>query len=256
MRVVVRLDLSRQMIETSSWSTSTNAWNALSAEQPTDPSRQRSRTCGPPRSTPPATARPAPPRRSGDGGRSAPRWSRRIGAARAPGRMARPADRRAAGFTTHATLERPDGSQVEWTSRRHRKGLGLRLPDGHRLGRWSNAGAVERSAEPVDGRALRHRLGVLRRSGRCRCTSTTSSPTVLGATFFVGSIFFTTAAYLQFHETLAAPGGVLADSAGPGRLASLVGWTPRRIDWWAGARPVRRHPLLQPERRSRRPATH
>ena len=57
---------------------------------------------------------------------------------------------------------------------------------------------------------------------------------MLGATFFIGSIFFTTAAYLQFHETLAAPEGVLADSARPGRLASLVGWTPRRLDWWSG----------------------
>ena len=31
------------------------------------------------------------------------------------------------GFVTHAVLVRPDGSEVEWSSRRHRKGLGLRL---------------------------------------------------------------------------------------------------------------------------------
>ena len=137
------------------------------------------------------------------------------------------------GFTTRAVLERPDGTEVEWNSRRQRKRLSLRLADGHRLA------AIE---DRWGGRPnpLSWWMGALFAIG-ATCFALGSlplyfdavSPTALGATFFVGSIFFTTASYLQFHETLAAPGGVLADSARPGRLASLLGWTPRRLDWWA-----------------------
>jgi YrhK-like protein len=41
-----------------------------------------------------------------------------------------------------------------------------------------------------------------------------------GVTFFVGSLFFTSAAFLQWLQTI-----------GPGRVAS---WEPHRTDWWAG----------------------
>ena len=138
------------------------------------------------------------------------------------------------GFTTRAVLEQPDGTEIEWTSRRHRKGLGLRRPDGHRLSaiedRWGGRPSP-----------LSWWMGALFAIGST-CFALGSlpiyfdhlSPTIVGATFFIGSIFFTTAAYLQWHETLAAPGGVLADSARPDRLASLIGWVPRRLDWWAG----------------------
>jgi hypothetical protein len=128
------------------------------------------------------------------------------------------------GFVTHAVLARPDGSEVEWSSRRHRKGLGL-----------CAAGARGGPAS-----ALSWWIGGLFAVGSL-CFALGSvpwyvdevAPAVVGWTFFVGSIFFTSAAYLQLHETLRAPDGVLADSARPGRLASLVGWRPRRIDFWA-----------------------
>ena len=137
------------------------------------------------------------------------------------------------GFVTHALLERPDGTQVEWTSRRHRKGLGLRLPDGHRV-----AALGQRFGGRPD--PLSWWMGALFAIG-ASCFAAGSfppyfdnvSPTTLGATFFVGSVFFTSAAYLVYHETLAAPEGVLADSARPGRLASLIGWTPHRLGWWS-----------------------
>ncbi|GEK19836.1 YrhK family protein [Cellulomonas xylanilytica] len=130
------------------------------------------------------------------------------------------------GFVTHAVLVRPDGSEVEWSSRRHRKGLGLRL-----------AGV---RAEGGRASAMSWWIGSLFAVGSL-CFALGSvplyvdalDPAVVAGTFFVGSIFFTSAAYLQFHETLRAPGGVLAESARPGRLASLVGWKPRRIDFWA-----------------------
>ena len=131
-----------------------------------------------------------------------------------------------AGFVTHAVLARPDGTEVEWTSRRHRKGLGLRL-----------AGV---RAEGGRASAMSWWIGSLFAIGSV-CFALGSVPAyfdnidpgIVAGTFFVGSIFFTSAGYLQFHEVLRAPGGVLAQSARPRRLASLVGWKPRRIDFWA-----------------------
>ncbi|WP_421733974.1 hypothetical protein [Cellulomonas sp.] len=125
-----------------------------------------------------------------------------------------------AGFVTHATLVRPDGSEVEWSSRRHRKGLGLR-------------GAVV-GGGPAS--ALSWWIGGLFALGSV-CFALGSvplyfdqvAPATVAATFFVGSIFFTSAAYLQFHETLRAPTGVLAGSPRP----RLLAWSSRRIDAWA-----------------------
>ncbi|MBZ2198924.1 hypothetical protein [Occultella gossypii] len=60
-----------------------------------------------------------------------------------------------------------------------------------------------------------------------------AAPGIVATTFFVGSILFTTAAYLQYHETLTAPGGVQTGSRPP-RRRPLRG-APGRIDWWATA---------------------
>jgi len=130
------------------------------------------------------------------------------------------------GFVTYAMLVRPDGSEVEWSSRRHRKGLGLRL-----------AGV---RAEGGRASAMSWWIGSLFAIGSL-CFALGSVPlyfdaldlAVVAWTFFVGSIFFTSAAYLQFHETLRAPGGVLTQSSRPRPIASLVGWKPHRIDFWA-----------------------
>ena len=58
-------------------------------------------------------------------------------------------------------------------------------------------------------------------------------PAVVAATFFVGSLFFTSASAVQYHETQSAPTGIERGSAGPRGLRALLGATPRRIDWWA-----------------------
>lgn len=50
-------------------------------------------------------------------------------------------------------------------------------------------------------------------------------PTVVGATFVFGSVFFTSAAYGQLVQVV---------SAGRDRLRPL-GWQPRRRDWWAAS---------------------
>src|SRR5262245_587967 len=45
----------------------------------------------------------------------------------------------------------------------------------------------------------------------------------VGVTFFVGSLFFTSAGYTQFVQSINEGGG-------PRRL---VAWQPRNVDWWA-----------------------
>src|SRR6202008_3036543 len=53
----------------------------------------------------------------------------------------------------------------------------------------------------------------------------------IGVTFFVGSLFFTAAGYLQYAQAANAPHG-----AGPGvrrRRWRPASWEPRRIDWLA-----------------------
>ena len=56
----------------------------------------------------------------------------------------------------------------------------------------------------------------------------------VGLTFFVGSIFFTSASYLCFVEASNAPDAVVDDPQrrhrGPFRLIS---WRPHSIDWWS-----------------------
>ncbi len=48
-----------------------------------------------------------------------------------------------------------------------------------------------------------------------------------GAVFFVGSVFFTSAAALQWLETLRV------DASGTARGRRLVSWEPHRLDWWS-----------------------
>jgi hypothetical protein len=129
-------------------------------------------------------------------------------------------------FVTHAVLERPDGVQVEWTSRRHRKGLGLRAPGAERGG--------------VRATASSWWIGSLFAIGSV-CFALGSVPLyvdalparAVGWTFFVGSVFFTSAAYLQYDEAVHAPADVATVKHRPRRLAALLHWHPRRIDTWA-----------------------
>lgn len=51
-----------------------------------------------------------------------------------------------------------------------------------------------------------------------------------GITFFIGSLFFTSAACLQYFEVGNAPGSLSGDTGADRRW--LI-WEPRRIDWWA-----------------------
>ena len=112
-------------------------------------------------------------------------------------------------FVTHVRYRLGDGRIVEWASRRHRKSAG---------------GALGRAI------AINFIIGSL-------CFVLGATPgyaDLVGAkpdaiTYFVGSIFFTTAGYLQYVECLSAP-----DSVEPGeRRIRLFGFAVKRIDWWA-----------------------
>lgn len=61
------------------------------------------------------------------------------------------------------------------------------------------------------------------------------APELVAWVFFAGSILFTTAAYLQFRECVAAPDTI--DPAAPRRhgLRGLVGWRGHSLGWWATA---------------------
>ncbi len=59
-----------------------------------------------------------------------------------------------------------------------------------------------------------------------------SSRPAIGVTFFVGSIFFTSASYLQYSEAVNVEHGLRTQARRRWRPAS---WEPRRIDWLAAA---------------------
>jgi len=124
-------------------------------------------------------------------------------------------------FTTHVVWLRPDGSRVEWSSRRHRKGRS-RLANRRQSVLWAP-------------RRASWWIGILFAVGSA-CFLVGPLPGFVelvgsgidGLVFFIGSIFFTSAATLQWLETLNV-------DRGPGipqarfRFASFE---PRRIDWW------------------------
>jgi hypothetical protein len=116
-------------------------------------------------------------------------------------------------FVTHAVFERPDGSHVEWSSRRHRK-------------RHATVRSWVIGAGFMIG-SLCFALGSL------PAYFNRVAPETDAWTFFVGSIFFTFAAYLSYQEVLVTPAGPHTDERTRRGLARFVGGSPRRIDWWA-----------------------
>jgi len=124
-------------------------------------------------------------------------------------------------FVTRQVLRRPDGATVVWDSRRHRKrpahdpGSTWWAPT--TIGWW---------------------IGVLFAIGSIGFALGAFPPyaTALGAgddnlTYFIGSIFFTTAAFLLYCQVVSA-GRRSGDEAGRGRVGQWI-FQPDRVDWWA-----------------------
>ncbi len=134
-------------------------------------------------------------------------------------------------FVTSEVVRGPDGTEHRWESRRHRKRSRARQRAACEANR-----AVD---EPVWWRPRRRGwwMAVLFVVGALCFTAggiasqwATSRPAI-GVTFFVGSLFFTSAAYLQYSEAVNAERGV-----GPPRHGvhwRPASWEPRRIDWLA-----------------------
>ena len=120
-------------------------------------------------------------------------------------------------------LLRPDGAVVDWDSREHRKQAG-RLDAGRGSTWWAPT-------------AVGWWIGVLFAIGSV-CFTVGALPGYVdwvgtdadAITFFVGSIFFTTAAYLQFVQTVNAPAraarpgtAAIGSASGPGSRAASTG---------------------------------
>jgi hypothetical protein len=118
---------------------------------------------------------------------------------------------------TKQVLRRPDGTLVEWDSRAHRKASG-----DDRI--WWRPGDRSWSM------AILFAIGSL-----CFAVAATASHWVsasrpaIGWTFFIGSLFFTSAGYLQYSEAVN-----VAHRPAPRarrRRWRPASWEPRRIDW-------------------------
>jgi len=125
-------------------------------------------------------------------------------------------------FVTREVFARPDGTRAVWESRWHRKHPGRPTAGSA----WWAPGAVA------------WWIGVLFAIGSV-CFALGSFPpfaTTVGAnpdnlTYFIGSLFFTTAAFLLYFETASTATSL----AGAGRrgLRTLFRVQHHRIDWWA-----------------------
>jgi hypothetical protein len=134
-------------------------------------------------------------------------------------------------FVTSEILRRPDGSQVRWRSRAHRKGhlepasampVGVREPvwwRPRRRGWWMS---------------VLFALGSLCFAVAAVASQWASSPRpAIDVTFFVGSICFTSASYLQYAETVNVTRGPVPRARR--RRWRPASWEPRRIDWLAAS---------------------
>jgi hypothetical protein len=134
-------------------------------------------------------------------------------------------------FVTWEVTRRPDGVAVEFSSRRHRKGLGPRPIQPGPAGQAAHRGVWWAP------RLLGWWIAVLFMAGSA-CFAGAAVPglssvapaSVLGAVFFTGSLFFTSAAYLQYFQSINAAG-----PSGMRRRRRALAWQPGRIDWWACA---------------------
>jgi hypothetical protein len=124
-------------------------------------------------------------------------------------------------FITRETYRLEDGSRRRWSSRRHRKGH-ERLTG--RTVFWQPRALGWWIAVLFAMGSFLFALGVVPSYGAA------VGAVVDAWTFFVGSLFFTTAGYLQFVQAINAPPEVGVTERAPFRLFA---WQPNRIDFWA-----------------------
>ena len=126
-------------------------------------------------------------------------------------------------FVTKAELKSPEGKIIIWDSRYHRK-------------HHSNLEITPGSTWWAPGSAgwwigILFAIGsFLFALGSIPIYFNSVGTSLDAITFFTGSIFFTSAAYLQYLESVNAPNRV-SDSIK--EKLYFIKWQPNRIDWWA-----------------------
>ena len=137
--------------------------------------------------------------------------------------------RRVGPFVTGQRYRLADGSHRTWSSRRHRK-----------------VGLVHEQRRSLDRPWWQPRLlgwwiailfvvgSALFAIGAFPLYADHVDPRVVGVTYFVGSIAFTVAGYVQYVETINAPTALHPDDD-THRRTRFLAWQPRRIDWWAAS---------------------
>lgn len=123
-------------------------------------------------------------------------------------------------FVTLVEYERPDGLLARWDSR-HRKHAGSGPPGGTW---WAPGARGWWIGVLFAGGSTLFALGAF--PGYAGAVGTRSD----SVTYFIGSLFFTLAAFLQYRESVdSGPGGR------PHGWRKVVVYRPRQIDWWASS---------------------
>ena len=138
-------------------------------------------------------------------------------------------------FVIRELVRRPDGELVEFTARRHRKGYGPRRAPGG-TGTTSRTELERPHAVLWAPREIGWWVGVLFMIGSA-CFAVGSVPSlsevvsakVISSIYFVGSLFFTSAGYLQYVQASSASG------TGEHVVHQWFGIKPRGLGWWAAA---------------------
>lgn len=136
-------------------------------------------------------------------------------------------------FTTRVAHEVEDGSILVLSSRRHRKGFGLEVvpptnsrPTGRRPSLMLSA-----------AHDLNWRIAVLFMIGSfgfilgsILVLAGLNNVLLINAIFFVGSIFFTSAGYLQYYQSINTPTVIGVDQ--PAHERKWIAWQPGSIAFW------------------------
>jgi hypothetical protein len=130
------------------------------------------------------------------------------------------------GFPTRIRYQLTNMEEVEWVSRQQRKRR--RLPFAERTGEWWES---ERISQWM---CVLFMIGSFAFTLGALLCFDLSLPVILPAViFFVGSLFFTSAAYLQFLEAINVTDTSARAQEGGTNRAIYFTWEPDRIDWWS-----------------------
>ena len=130
------------------------------------------------------------------------------------------------GFPTRIRYQLTNMEEVEWVSRKQRKRR--RFPFAGQTRAWWES---ERISQWM---CVLFMIGSFAFTlGALLCFDLSLPALVPAVIFFVGSLFFTSASYLQFLEAINVPDSAARAVAGEKKQARYFAWEPDRIDWWS-----------------------